>query len=133
MESYNFPAQRDRDLCSSRGEGLKVLTRVIRRGLLGELAYAQTLGGSGTVTSIEGKENGKIHSVQKHGGNPGTVSGAVKAMATTTGWSWAVKGLEHSSKELSFTCRPVVCITSGSTPGILNENLRVGGLMHAEG
>lgn len=40
MERYNYPAQRDRDQCSSRKEGLRVLTTVMRRGFLRELAYA---------------------------------------------------------------------------------------------
>lgn len=45
MESYNFPAQRDRDQCSPREDCLKVLTREMRRSFLGELACAQTLEG----------------------------------------------------------------------------------------
>lgn len=44
MESDNFPAQKDRDQCSSGEEDLSVLTTVMRRGFLGELAYAQVLG-----------------------------------------------------------------------------------------
>lgn len=86
MESYNFPAQRERGLCSPGGEGLKVLTRVMRRGLLGERA--------GTCSDPGRKGNSDRHRRQREKQDlPGAkawwasrkVHGAAKTVANTSG------------------------------------------------
>ena len=46
------------------------------------------------------------HHVQRHGRNPGTVNGVVKAVATKIGGRYTVRGFEGFAKE--FTSRPGV-------------------------